>query len=81
VVIDTPFDGTAPTMSIGVAGTASKYMASTQNNLKGTAADVYGSDPGLTAVSGSPEALIATLAPDSSSEGSVRVIVTYSIPS
>lgn len=79
LVIDTPWDGATPNMSIGVAGTASKYMATTDNNLKGTAKDRYVTFPGEV-TNGSPEALIATFAPSGSANGSVRVHVFYSNP-
>ena len=79
VVIDTAFDGTAPTMSVGVAGTTSKYMGTGDVNLKGTAEDVYEVTPGKIAV-GTTEALILTYAADGSSAGAARVLVFYSIP-
>ncbi len=79
VVIDTPFNGTAPTMSVGIAGTTSKYMGATHNNLKGTAKDVYISTPGEIAV-GTTEALIATYSADGADAGSARIIVDYAIP-
>jgi hypothetical protein len=79
VVVDTAWDGTAPNMSIGVAGTTSKYMATTDNNLKGTAKDRYIANPGEQASVGT-EALIATFVPDGSTAGSCRVHVYYSTP-
>lgn len=78
VIVDTVFNGTAPTLSIGIAGTTSKYMAATENDLKTTG--VYEVDPGLTA-DGGTNALIATYAADSSSAGAGRIEVSYSIPS
>lgn len=86
VIIDTPFDGTTPaTMSVGTTGAgAAKYMASTQVNLAGTAKDVYETNPGETAVGGSPEALVITFAAASGgvpSAGIARVMVFYVIPS
>lgn len=80
VIIDTAFDGAAPQLSIGIAGTTSKYMAATQNDLKGSAGTVYEVEPGL-AAAGGVEALIATLNADSSAAGSARVLVNYVIPS
>jgi hypothetical protein len=79
VILDTPFNGTSPNMSIGVSGTASKYMGTGDNNLKGTAKDRYMTHPGETA-NGSPESLIATLVPSTADTGSVRVLVHYSTP-
>ena len=86
VVIDIPFDGTtAATMSVGTSGAgATKYLASTQVNLKSTAKDVYEANPGESAVSGTAEALVITFAAASGgspSAGSARVMVFYIIPS
>ena len=72
-------DGTASqTLSVGVSGTASKYMGTSDVDLKTTG--IYEVDPGVTA-NGSTEALIATYAADSSSAGAARIIIAYSIPS
>lgn len=79
VIVDTPFDAGSPTMSVGVAGTTSKYLGTGDVNLKGTAKDRYMTHPGEPS-SGSPEALIATLAKDTSTLGDVRVLVYYSTP-
>ena len=76
VVVDTPFNGTAPTVSIGVAGTVSKYSAVTDVDLK--TAGVYEINPGLPAAG--IEALIATYAADSSSAGAARVLIHYATP-
>lgn len=85
VVIDTSFDGTtAATMSVGTSGAgAAKYMAATQVNLKGTAKDVYESNPGELAVSGTDETLVITFAAASGgvpSAGVARVMVFYVQP-
>ncbi len=79
VIIDTPFNGTAPTLSIGIVGTVSKYMGSTQVNLKGTAKDKYVAYPGEIAPV-APETIIATYVADSSSAGSARIICHYATP-
>jgi hypothetical protein len=79
VVIDTAFNGTAPTLSIGISGTASKFMASTLNDLKGSVGDVYECHPGV-AAEGGTQALIATYAADGSTAGSARIQVFYTIP-
>ena len=76
VVVDTPFNGTAPTVSIGVAGTVSKYSAVTDVDLK--TAGVYEINPGLPAAG--IEALIATYAADTSSAGAARILVFYASP-
>jgi hypothetical protein len=77
VVVDTPFNGTSPTMSVGISGTTSKYMASTQVDLK--TAGIYEVDPGIAAAGA--ESLIITYAASSSSAGAARVLVEYATPS
>lgn len=79
IVIDTAFNGT-PSVSIGVAGTTSKYMASTQVDLTAAAGTVFEVDPGL-ASNGSTEALIASYSAGSASAGAARILVDYVIPS
>ena len=79
VIIDTAFNGTAPTLSIGISGTVSKYMATTQNDLKGAAGTIFEVCPGLEAEAGA-EDLIATYSADSSSAGSARILVFYATP-
>lgn len=79
IIIDTPFDGTSPQMSVGVAGTTSKYTGNGDVNLQGTAGDVYSVYPGLVPV-GTTEAIIITCAAGSASVGSARVLVFYSVP-
>lgn len=77
VCVDTAFDGTAPAVSIGVSGTVSKYMASTQVDL--TTVGVYEVNPGLTAQGA--EALIATFAAGGgASVGAARILVFYNTP-
>ena len=78
VVIDTPYNGLAPTLSVGVAGTVSKFMGTTEVNLKGTAKDRYATHPGEAA--GADE-IIVTLVPSTADTGSVRVLVFHSVPS
>jgi hypothetical protein len=79
VIVDTPFDGSSPSLSIGLTGNTSKYMATTQVDLKGAAEDVYETNPGKAPV-GTTESLLATYVPDSSSAGSARIEVHYSNP-
>jgi hypothetical protein len=79
VVVDTAFDGTgpAPSMSVGVAGTVSKYVAATQVDL--TATGTYRVHPGQTAQGA--EALITTFtAGGGASAGAARVLVHYATP-
>lgn len=79
VVIDTPFNGT-PTVSIGIAGTVSKYMGSGSIDLTQPAGTVFEVAPGLAAVGGA-ESLIATYAAGGASAGAARILTTYVIPS
>lgn len=79
-IIDTAFNGTAPTASVGITGTTSKYMGSTQIDLKAVAGTAFEVTPALPSV-GTTEALIITYAADSSSAGSARFLVYYAIPS
>lgn len=80
VIIDTPFNGTAPQVSIGISGTTSKYAAASHIDLKAAAGTVFDIDNGLVATGGT-EDLIATYTADSSSAGSARLQVIYVIPS
>jgi len=79
VVIDTPFDGT-PSLSVGISGQTSKYLASTQVDLTAAAGTVFDVSPGLPAPGGS-EALIATYAAGGAAAGSARILVSYVQPS
>lgn len=78
VIIDTPFDGT-PTVSIGIAGTVSKYMAATHNDLTASAATVFEVVPGIDETVGT-EAIIATYSSGGATVGSARILVTYVDP-
>lgn len=77
VIVDTAFSG-APSVSIGIAGTTSKYMASNQIDL--TQVLSYTVSPDLVSV-GTTENLIATYAAGGAAAGSARILVTYVIPS
>lgn len=79
IIVDTAFDGTgpAPSVSIGVSGTVSKYMASTQVDL--TTAGVYEVHPGK--VAQGAEALIATFtAGGGATVGSARIEIGFDTP-
>lgn len=78
VIVDTIFNGTAPTLSIGISGTVSKYTGTGDVDLK--TANIYTIHPGIIAV-GSTEALIGTYSADASSAGSARILVHYTNPS
>lgn len=78
VIVDTAFDGTTPSMSVGISGTVSKYMASSQVDL--TTVGVYEVHPGKTAQG--VEALVATFtAGGGASAGAARVLVYFNTPS
>ncbi len=76
VIVDTAFDGTAPTVAIGVSGTTGKYVATTDVDLK--TIGVYQVNPAL--VAQGTEALIATYVADTSTAGSARILVYYATP-
>ena len=78
VVIDTAFDGT-PSLSIGVSGTTSKYMATSEVDLTAVAASSFKVHPGL--VAQGVEALIATYSAGGATAGAARILVHYSTPS
>ena len=79
VIIDESFDG-APSLSIGISGTLSKYLGSTQVDLKASAGTIFEVSPGLEANS-SAENLIATYSAGGAAAGAARLLVTYVIPS
>ena len=79
VVIDTAFNGT-PSLSIGIAGTVSKYLGATSVDLTQPTGTSFDMEPGLASV-GAIEALIATYAAGGATAGSARLLVAYSIPS
>lgn len=77
VMVDTAFNGTNPSLTVGISGTTSKYMGSGDSDL--TTQGVYEVTPGL-AADVSTEALIITYAAGTSTAGSARVEVHYTIP-
>jgi hypothetical protein len=79
VIVDTPFDG-APSLSIGVSGTPSKYMPATYIDLTEAAGTIFESEPGLPA-EGSLQSLIASYSAGGATVGSGRILVSYVIPS
>ena len=76
VIVDTVFNG-APSLSIGITGTASKYMAATQMDL--ATVGVYEAYPGLVAI-GTTDAIIATYSAGAASAGAGRIEIDYSVP-
>lgn len=79
VIIDTAFNGT-PSLSVGITGTLSKYLSSTQVDLTQPATTTFEIQPGMASV-GTTEALIFTYAAGGASAGAARILVSYSIPS
>lgn len=75
VIVDTAFNGTS-TVSIGISGTVSKYVATSQVDL--TTAGIYEITPGLTAQGA--EALIATYSAGGASAGAARILVFFATP-
>jgi hypothetical protein len=80
VIIDTAFNG-APTISVGVTGTTSKYLSSNQVDLLDVAVSkAYRVHPNVIA-NASSENLIATYAAGGATVGAARIQVNYVIPS
>ncbi len=77
VIIDTAFNGT-PSLSIGISGTTSKYMAATEVDLTAAAGTIFEVGPGQTAQGA--EALIGTYSAGGASAGSARILVWTSTP-
>lgn len=77
VIIDTAFDK-APTISVGISTATSKYLGTTDVDLKAAAGTVFTVHPGLNA-QGS-EALIITYVADAATVGAARIIVHYATP-
>jgi len=80
VIVDVPFDGMGPQMSVGIAGDLAKYMGVTGNNLTADAQTRFVSHPN-NPPEALEEAIVITLNADSSTVGSARVLITFSIPS
>lgn len=79
VFVDESFDGT-PTLSLGITGTLSKYMATTENDLTAAAGTVFVVNPAEVPV-GATENLIATYSAGGATEGAGRIEIDYVIPS
>lgn len=76
MIVDVPFNGT-PSLSIGIVGTTSKYMAANQMDL--STVGVYEAYPGLAPI-GTTESIVATYAAGGATTGSGRIEVDYSVP-
>jgi hypothetical protein len=79
VIIDTAFNGN-PSMSVGISGNTSKYLASTQVDLKAVSTTIFEVYPGLAPV-GTTEALQIAYTAGSATAGAARVEVDYAVPS
>lgn len=77
-VIETPFDAN-PTASVGTAGSTSKYMASTQVDLKGLAKDRYQVHPGEIPL-GTTEDIIISYVAGGATVGAARCLISYVVP-
>lgn len=77
IVIDTAFDGT-PTMSVGITGTASKYMTTSDVDLTAAAGTVFQVHPGVVAQGAEP--LILTYSAGGATAGAARALVHYFTP-
>jgi hypothetical protein len=78
VIVDTAFDGT-PSMSVGLSGSASKYLASTQVDMAATAKTIFRVHPGEPA-SVSTEALEIAYTAGAATTGAARIVVAYAVP-
>jgi hypothetical protein len=79
VIIDTPWaGGTGAQLSIGIAGTTSKYVPATKINLSKPAGTVYEFNPGLLPVN-TAESLIANYVPNGATGGAARIVVHYGV--
>ena len=78
VFIDTPFNGLAPQITIGVAGNLSKYGIATAQQLKATAGSRFTILNGK--LSPGSEDIIITYLSDSSTTGAARIIPNFATP-
>ncbi len=76
LTVITPFDGTAPTISLGIAGDVQKFVEEADVDL--TNAGAYLIDVELTEASAAQ--MIATIAPDGSTTGSVEIVISGVVP-
>lgn len=79
VEVEATFDGAGANMSVGVAGSTSRYMGTTEIDL--TIAAIFEKRVNYEE-DGTPDAIIVTFNPGSGgSQGSARVTITYANPS
>lgn len=77
VQVTTAFDGSAPTVSVGYSGQATKFMATTDNNL--TVQGVYTKEQYNPQDSGGSQTVLLTYVADSSTAGAATVLVWFVI--
>lgn len=81
IITDTDFDDAAATVSVGVSGNASKYGATSDFDVTGSAGDVWtATDCEGIAPVGTTQALELACSPGTSAQGAGRVLVKYYIP-
>ena len=79
IIIDTPFSGGTPSLSIGISGSTSKYAAATDIDLTASATTIFDLPPGLPAQG--VEQLIATYSAGGCTAGAARIVTFISTPS
>lgn len=79
IVVDTPFVGTSPTLTVGTAGTPAKYAGTTDSDLTAVTKSRFVVHPNEVAV-GTTEAIQIAIGGTALSAGVARVLVTYSVP-
>lgn len=75
VVVATPFNGTAPTVTVGFTAALTAFMTTPDNNLK--VAGSYTKEQYATMSAGSPSGVILTYVADTSSAGAATVLVWF----
>jgi len=76
IKIDTPFDGIAPKLEVGVGGNINKYIKDWQNDPK--VADEYETNPFEVLAADTP--ILITITPSGSTQGSGIVVCEYKKP-
>ena len=76
IKIDVPFDGVAPTLTVGTGAVPDKYIKTYQNDPK--TADEYETNPFDVLAADTP--IIVTIVPSGSTQGSGIVVCEYKKP-
>ncbi|MCP4701958.1 MAG: hypothetical protein GY862_34630 [Gammaproteobacteria bacterium] len=79
IIVDAPFDGGAPTVTIGVSSDATKYVPAANSGLKESAGSIFRTHPAELPAA-DDEALEAAYSPNGSTAGAARIFIHYSIP-